>query len=63
MKKILIILGLILISLLSIGGCKIETGTSFGLTIEDAFFAEVGPEGEPISVDNIFKQGEKVYLY
>lgn len=60
MKKVLVILGLIMVALLTMGGCKVETSTSFGLTIEDAFFGEPGPEGKPVPADDVFKRGEKV---
>lgn len=67
MKKILIILGLILAFLLTIGGCNIETSTetSFGLTIEDSDFVYIVPEQDgrirlvPRG-NSTFEKGEKV---
>ncbi len=66
MRKILIIFGLIITALLTIGGCEVKTSvetsteTSFGLTIQDAFFAEIGADGKFIPVDNVLKVGEKI---
>jgi hypothetical protein len=54
---------LILVVLLSIiSGCgQVETETSFGLSIDDSYFAEIGPNGELIPIsDPAYSSGEKV---
>ncbi len=65
MKKILFVLGLILVSFLTMGGCKVETstGTSFGLTIEDAVFARMSADGKFVPAEgSVYKRGEKVHF-
>jgi hypothetical protein len=63
MKRILIILGLIIAALLTMGGCKVETSTSFGLSIKDASLARQSAEGKLVPVeDGVFQRGEKINL-
>lgn len=54
---------LLIFSLITIGGCKCETSTSFGLSIENASFARMGADGKlSLISDPVYKRGESVYF-
>ena len=48
---------------LTLWSCNAENkSTSFGLTVEDSFFAKLDYDGLLVAADNTFKQGEDVVL-
>jgi hypothetical protein len=54
---------LLIVSLIAIGGCKCETSTSFGLSIEKASFARMEADGKlSLISDPVYKRGEPVYF-
>ena len=54
---------LLIIYLAAIGGCKCETSTSFGLSIENASFARMGADGKlSLISDPAYKRGESIYF-
>ena len=49
--------------LFTIGGCKVETTKSLGLSAKDAVFAEVNEAGKLVPVtDSVFERGDKIAL-
>ena len=65
MNKISAVVGLVIISILSLGNtssCETSVST-LGLKADDAFFARMGDDGEFVPVDDgIFQRGESVYF-
>ncbi|MBS3176860.1 hypothetical protein J4457_06520 [Candidatus Woesearchaeota archaeon] len=63
MRKIAILFAIALAAVLSMGGCQVETGTSYGLEVENAILALEGPDGTLYPAEsNVFKRGQKINM-